>query len=685
MADDILAVEARLTDFISKNMDNIVSNVRNSADQIMRKNEEQISSNNLLGKSANELAASWDVAKIAVSGLVSAMGAMEIFNVVKDFIKETAIVGVEYNKMQAQMKASLGFTSAALSEESEALAKEFNMKESTITQVQHLLSEYTKNEDQIKRLTPAVLNLASALGVDFNTAALQVAKSISSSNDTIGRYKVHIDGAADSSERIESIITALNTKFEGQAKAVGETEGWWTKLANAVHNYQEELAKINAGKIILLSDKEKQETISLLNYQVKHRTEVGESIYQKALKDLAQYDADVKAKNDALNAQFQNDFDKDNKDKLDKAAKLQEELNKLSQEGQIRNLKADEALRIKNGEDAVMIHKIYAVQIDKINEELAAAQKKRIDEIAARENKIGPNRATFDAEQVKNAEIEKTKSAQKLEAEKSLAESAASLKAVKNPKATVDENFEIQIAAIKSQGKAKQDALDAEEAIRLSKIKGDKVLEDLLNKEFDNKKKALAINTANEIAAAQKIQHDKDIAAQKQALATTVSNLSGLAAKHKEFVVAYKAMAIAQATIDTFKSAEAVYAGFSTIPIIGQGLGIAGAAVAIAAGLANVQQIANQKFALGGTSTGGMAQMNEWGPETAILPAGTQVLSHNETTHTTNAGITYNLVLPSNQFVDHSAVESLKQQLPSILENLADNLKLEPFKAKIGI
>ena len=174
---------------------------------------------------------------------------------------------------------------------------------------------------------------------------------------------------------------------------------------------------------------------------------------------------------------------------------------------------------------------------------------------------------------------------------------------------------------------------------------------------------------------------------EKHALSTTVSNLQSLAAKHKEFVLLYKAMAIAQTTMDTFSAAQSVFKGFNeSIPQpLGMIAGTAAAAIAVAAGLANVQQIANQKFALGGTSTGGMAQMNEWGPETAILPAGTQVLSHNETTHTTNAGITYNLVLPSNQFVDHSAVESLKQQLPRILENLADNLKLEPFKAKIGI
>jgi hypothetical protein len=69
-----------------------------------------------------------------------------------------------------------------------------------------------------------------------------------------------------------------------------------------------------------------------------------------------------------------------------------------------------------------------------------------------------------------------------------------------------------------------------------------------------------------------------------------------------------KAAAIAQALINTYQSATAAYAAMASIPYVGPALGIAAAAAAIAAGLANVAQIRAQPtgFATGGyTGAGG--------------------------------------------------------------------------------
>lgn len=52
-----------------------------------------------------------------------------------------------------------------------------------------------------------------------------------------------------------------------------------------------------------------------------------------------------------------------------------------------------------------------------------------------------------------------------------------------------------------------------------------------------------------------------------------------------------KAFAVAQATIDTYKAANAAYAAMSGIKFVGPALGIAAAAAAIAAGIANVKKI----------------------------------------------------------------------------------------------
>ncbi|PZR24437.1 MAG: hypothetical protein DI539_00225 [Flavobacterium psychrophilum] len=56
-----------------------------------------------------------------------------------------------------------------------------------------------------------------------------------------------------------------------------------------------------------------------------------------------------------------------------------------------------------------------------------------------------------------------------------------------------------------------------------------------------------------------------------------------------------KAMAVAQATIDTYKSATAAYSAMTGIPIVGPALGAVAAAAAVAAGVANVKKITSTK------------------------------------------------------------------------------------------
>jgi len=74
----------------------------------------------------------------------------------------------------------------------------------------------------------------------------------------------------------------------------------------------------------------------------------------------------------------------------------------------------------------------------------------------------------------------------------------------------------------------------------------------------------------------------------------------------KGFAV-WKAMAMAQAMVDTYSSAVAAFKAMAGLPVIGPALGAAAAAAAIAAGLANVHTISKQKYqeaAQGGLLTG---------------------------------------------------------------------------------
>lgn len=84
----------------------------------------------------------------------------------------------------------------------------------------------------------------------------------------------------------------------------------------------------------------------------------------------------------------------------------------------------------------------------------------------------------------------------------------------------------------------------------------------------------------------------------------------------------YKAAAITQTIIETYKGATAAYASLSTIPIVGPALGIAAAAAVTAAGLANVGRIRSAREQGGQLSYGQVSTIAERGKPEVIMPAG---------------------------------------------------------------
>ncbi|NOU49519.1 hypothetical protein HG263_03015 [Pseudoalteromonas sp. JBTF-M23] len=100
---------------------------------------------------------------------------------------------------------------------------------------------------------------------------------------------------------------------------------------------------------------------------------------------------------------------------------------------------------------------------------------------------------------------------------------------------------------------------------------------------------------------------------------------------------AAKAAAIAQTTIKTYESATNAYASLAGIPYVGPALGIAAAAAAVAAGMANVQAIKSTNYS-GAYDHGGLIPagkiglVGEYGPELIAGPV-------NVTSRRTTAGL----------------------------------------------
>lgn len=84
----------------------------------------------------------------------------------------------------------------------------------------------------------------------------------------------------------------------------------------------------------------------------------------------------------------------------------------------------------------------------------------------------------------------------------------------------------------------------------------------------------------------------------------------------------YKAAAITQTIIETYKGAQAAFSALAPIPIVGPALGGAAAAAAIAAGMARVGQIRSAREQGGALYAGQASTIAERGKPEVIMPAG---------------------------------------------------------------
>ena len=169
--------------------------------------------------------------------------------------------------------------------------------------------------------------------------------------------------------------------------------------------------------------------------------------------------------------------------------------------------------------------------------------------------------------------------------------------------------------------KRREDAFETERSERAELLN---FVDELNTKEVESEKaKNLAIIESSKDAAAKQKEIDEKAKADAQAIQDfkfdiasqglqTISNLTELfagkseKAAKKAFQI-QKAVSIAQATIDTYKSANAIFASTAANPItvLNPSAPFIAAGVAVAAGLVNVATIASQKFQGGGTTGGG--------------------------------------------------------------------------------
>jgi hypothetical protein len=111
------------------------------------------------------------------------------------------------------------------------------------------------NEDGLKAVLPGILNFSTAMGVDLQTAASLVGKTLGSSTNALSRYGVEIDATAGPTEKLAQLTEALEKRFGGAAEAAAKAGlGPLVQLKNSAGDLGEEFGKILIPGVIKLAE-----------------------------------------------------------------------------------------------------------------------------------------------------------------------------------------------------------------------------------------------------------------------------------------------------------------------------------------------------------------------------------------------------------------------------------------------
>jgi hypothetical protein len=100
----------------------------------------------------------------------------------------------------------------------------------------------------LQQIIPGVQDFAQAMGVDLNTAAQLIGKTIGSSTNALSRYGIEVDASASESEKLAQIVEELDSKFGGAAAAAADSAtGALVQYENAVGDLQEAVGGLVAN------------------------------------------------------------------------------------------------------------------------------------------------------------------------------------------------------------------------------------------------------------------------------------------------------------------------------------------------------------------------------------------------------------------------------------------------------
>lgn len=103
-----------------------------------------------------------------------------------------------------------------------------------IISAQAQIQQYVGQTKITKDLTKATLDFASAMGMDLDSAANTIGKSIGTNTNMLGRYGITLDENASKSDKLASVTQQLERRFGGQAEAATQGLGSLKLMKNSM-------------------------------------------------------------------------------------------------------------------------------------------------------------------------------------------------------------------------------------------------------------------------------------------------------------------------------------------------------------------------------------------------------------------------------------------------------------------
>jgi len=163
-------------------------------------------------------------AELAATGLAVAGLATGAFLLAKSFVS----AAIESEKASTRLRVAIqaagkGVRQPELEELAKQLQKITPYSDEAITGMMAFLASAKLNEQQIKRLTPALLDLGTFMGRDIESAAKMLAYALETGTTKgFARLKIVVDEAKFALDPIGALLDAIASKCGGMAKAAGK-------------------------------------------------------------------------------------------------------------------------------------------------------------------------------------------------------------------------------------------------------------------------------------------------------------------------------------------------------------------------------------------------------------------------------------------------------------------------------